>query len=358
VSVQAIAVGGNGGFGQPDLFPFPPIGGIFGGGAGGSANANASAIGGDSVSVQAIAVGGNGGVGQTFDNIGSPGGAGGSAIANSAGTATRNGVNVTSTANATGGTGGTGTTRGADGSAIATASASAVGSGVATANASALGSSGAATATSSSSGGLGKSVVASATSPVGGPASAFTQTTFGGGVSLPTSINPGQSYSVVNGFVGGPLTLALGAMGAGYGGSGESLTYQESADFQLGGQGTILLGFLNPISIGNGFDSSTFEIFVDGGLFLNLVFPDLASANDFFSHGIFDLGQFSGGVTDVELLFSETMSSTQGFGFTYAFTAAGFSGAVPEPSTWVMLLLGFAGLGFAFRRSRRKAAFA
>jgi hypothetical protein len=29
-----------------------------------------------------------------------------------------------------------------------------------------------------------------------------------------------------------------------------------------------------------------------------------------------------------------------------------------EPSTWAMMLLGFAGLGFAFRRSRRKAAFA
>ena len=32
--------------------------------------------------------------------------------------------------------------------------------------------------------------------------------------------------------------------------------------------------------------------------------------------------------------------------------------AVPEPSTWAMMLLGFAGLGFAFRRSRRMAAFA
>jgi hypothetical protein len=32
--------------------------------------------------------------------------------------------------------------------------------------------------------------------------------------------------------------------------------------------------------------------------------------------------------------------------------------AVPEPSTWAMMLLGLAGLGFAFRRSRRKAAFA
>jgi hypothetical protein len=32
--------------------------------------------------------------------------------------------------------------------------------------------------------------------------------------------------------------------------------------------------------------------------------------------------------------------------------------AVPEPSTWGMMLLGFAGLAFAFRQSRRKVAFA
>jgi hypothetical protein len=31
---------------------------------------------------------------------------------------------------------------------------------------------------------------------------------------------------------------------------------------------------------------------------------------------------------------------------------------VPEPSTWAMMLLGFAGLGFAFRQSRRKVSFA
>jgi hypothetical protein len=32
--------------------------------------------------------------------------------------------------------------------------------------------------------------------------------------------------------------------------------------------------------------------------------------------------------------------------------------AVPEPSTWAMMLLGFIGLGFAFRQSRRKVSFA
>jgi hypothetical protein len=34
------------------------------------------------------------------------------------------------------------------------------------------------------------------------------------------------------------------------------------------------------------------------------------------------------------------------------------SSAVPEPGTWAMMLLGFAGLGFAFRQSRRKVSFA
>ena len=35
-----------------------------------------------------------------------------------------------------------------------------------------------------------------------------------------------------------------------------------------------------------------------------------------------------------------------------------FQTAVPEPATWAMMLLGFAGLGFAFRQSRRKVSFA
>ena len=34
------------------------------------------------------------------------------------------------------------------------------------------------------------------------------------------------------------------------------------------------------------------------------------------------------------------------------------SPGVPEPSTWAMMLIGFAGLGFAFRQSRRKASLA
>jgi hypothetical protein len=41
------------------------------------------------------------------------------------------------------------------------------------------------------------------------------------------------------------------------------------------------------------------------------------------------------------------------------YIAGGVTVAVPEPSTWAMMMLGFAGLGFArYRRSRKAAAIA
>jgi hypothetical protein len=53
--------------------------------------------------------------------------------------------------------------------------------------------------------------------------------------------------------------------------------------------------------------------------------------------------------------------------FLYDPTSNGFMGlsgqdfsvsGVPEPATWAMMLLSFAGLGFAFRHSRRNVSFA
>jgi hypothetical protein len=55
-------------------------------------------------------------------------------------------------------------------------------------------------------------------------------------------------------------------------------------------------------------------------------------------------------LTEEYTITTSTPAFSEGFIF--------LSGAVPEPSTWAMMLVGFVGLGFAFRRSRRKAAFA
>jgi hypothetical protein len=51
-----------------------------------------------------------------------------------------------------------------------------------------------------------------------------------------------------------------------------------------------------------------------------------------------------------------TVSETNAFIFNNAFITASFQSDVPEPSTWAMMLLGFAGLGFAGYRASRKGA--
>jgi hypothetical protein len=57
-----------------------------------------------------------------------------------------------------------------------------------------------------------------------------------------------------------------------------------------------------------------------------------------------------------------TFSETEQFVITFSgaagITAGSQISAVPEPATWGMMLLGFAGLAFAFRQSRRKVSFA
>jgi PEP-CTERM motif len=55
---------------------------------------------------------------------------------------------------------------------------------------------------------------------------------------------------------------------------------------------------------------------------------------------------------------SGAFTSSAGFDQFQQPRISGIAAAVPEPSTWAMMLLGFAGLGFAFRQSRRKVSFA
>jgi hypothetical protein len=78
----------------------------------------------------------------------------------------------------------------------------------------------------------------------------------GGVVSLSNAIIPGQSFSVVSGSSFGPLTVANGSMGAGYGGTVASLTYQESVSFTQNG-GVFVLDLLSSDALGIGFDSVT-----------------------------------------------------------------------------------------------------
>ena len=137
----------------------------------------------------------------------------------------------------------------------------------------------------------------------------------------------------------------MGAVGV-----GGSVTYQESVDFTIDpSSGVFLLDLLDSSSLGTGFDSAIFQILLNGSLVEGRSFDSLGSAQLFFSNDLIDF-VLDSGANKVQLVFDETMSTGEGFSFNYD---AGGSGSVPEASTWAMMLLGLAGLGFAGYRSRK-----
>ena len=170
--------------------------------------------------------------------------------------------------------------------------------------------SGQALATSTTHRGAGQSVSASSSAPAGGNATAQTLSNFhGSGFGLP-GISAGTTVSQVTGQPSGFLLTpnlmtafalgsvdALGAMSIGYGGQGQSLTYQTTASFQFGygADRHLLLGFESQSSLGAGFDSSILHVFIDSLLAYERSFTSLADAQDFFDDNTIDLGMTSSG---------------------------------------------------------------
>jgi hypothetical protein len=245
---------------------------------------------------------------------------------------------------------------GGAGSATATGGASAVAAGSADAIASISNAkSGGAAASSRSNDGAGDEVLTTAGSPVGGPASAATKTAIATGEKPSVTLVAGQAQSVAALTPGG-RTFGAGAMSAGYGGEGESLTYTDGADFDFttAAAGTLYVDLVSNVSSGVGFDSLGLDIDVNGEQH-TYGFTNLASAEAFFDGNALDLGSFAVGSQVVEFTYTLTASESDfaGFGFTYNAAGLPIFPAVPETKTWVMTLLGFGSLAYAaFRRQR------
>jgi hypothetical protein len=126
----------------------------------------------------------------------------------------------------------------------------------------------------------------------------------------------------------------------------------------------ILFGSSSPIS-----PISAGQVFTDGTLADLLVTRDAtgqfsAYVNGDLAFSIPDLNsitRFSGPnniiyffIDDFQSLATHPTQLEAGSGFIDSITVQVFPSAVPEPSTWAMMLIGFVGLGFAFRQSRRK----
>lgn len=88
------------------------------------------------------------------------------------------------------------------------------------------------------------------------------------------------------------------------------------------------------------------SIFGSGGL---LGTVNTIGDNVFSTPYMVDLSAFTG-VTRIEI----TNTDPGGLGYDdFRFSFSDVTGAVPEPATWAMMLIGFGGMGIAFRRKRR-----
>jgi hypothetical protein len=391
------------------------MGGNGGNGGNGSANAGATSMNGGAAAT-ATGTGSAGGAGGTFFGSGKNGGNGGNGAADAS--ATTGSGPATATASATGGAGGNsgedildnGGNGGNGGNAVATASATATG-GAATATATAEGgaagavapggtgvigvagkgdatasattSGGAkaqslATATGSTATGLSTSetslsgitakTVASSSTESASTTNAIAQAGGGG----QTLVNPGQSayafatalpekpYSTaliggasnVAGALLGPREVVLGTsiLGASLSGDGSvSNTYSASSTFDFAPKGDLLLGLISPLDgAPTDFQQIDFTVTLNGAEVVDEIFTSLATADAFFADDVINLGSVSG-ATEIKFAYDLVAGGSGGYGMDLA-----FGGAVPEPSTWATMLIGFGGLGYAGLRRASK----
>ena len=135
-------------------------------------------------------------------------------------------------------------------------------------------------------------------------------------------------------------------------------TYSATSTFDFAYGGDLLLGLIDDQVSGFagevGFQSIEFTVVANGIEVLDKTFGSLTDAESFFHDDVIDLGAGLGPNIDLTFGYTLTADGPGGFGFDLA-----IGGAVPESSTWAMMLIGFAGLGFlGWRGSRNSAAHA
>jgi len=157
---------------------------------------------------------------------------------------------------------------------------------------------------------------------------------------------------------GGSDVLALMSIGAMQDGSIDFDSFSNSVRLsmdmsQLATQQDLILGFMNPVFTGNGFDSMSLQIYQESDLIIDQIFSDVFSADSFFNDQTFNSGGWSQGLVgalDLTILVDFDITSTGDsfyFDMTYGNSTTG-SGVVPIPAAvWlfasgILVLSGFA----------------
>jgi hypothetical protein len=163
------------------------------------------------------------------------------------------------------------------------------------------------------------------------------------------NLNGGSITNVAAGFVNGILVgpsahFSMGSI-TGFG----TVNLPISIQTVIASGGTMILeGGINPLNSITVTPSGV----VDMGQ--NVDIQSLFGSINIGSVGTLDLEGFNVTIQGVPLLPGLYKNGTND-SFVNVINSAG---AVPEPATWAMMLLGFVGLGFAFRQSRRKVSLA
>lgn len=146
--------------------------------------------------------------------------------------------------------------------------------------------------------------------------------------------------------------VGVGAMGARYPmeAGDVPVTSISSANFQFStaAPGYLTLGLFNPLTMDTGFTDLALTISNHGTQIFARSFDSLADAQLFFGDHALGLGLLGAGTQDLLVTAQFTLGEHGGFGFHYALGVS----AVPEPQTWMLMLLGSV---FVFRAGRRKA---
>jgi hypothetical protein len=122
---------------------------------------------------------------------------------------------------------------------------------------------------------------------------------------------------------------------------GTTHVYSSSTQFNftLAGSANLMVGLLGQQSLGAGFDLLKFVIDRNGSVVFSQTFSTLADAQGFFSDHALSLGSYAG-LQELTLSAELTASGAGGFGFGYVVGTGSPVVAVPEPATWLLLLLG------------------
>jgi hypothetical protein len=153
-------------------------------------------------------------------------------------------------------------------------------------------------------------------------------------------------------------------MSGGYGGSGSAATYEATAtfDFSTSKSEAPDLNLLSDSfaeSAGIAFDSLELQVVNEttSKNLASLSFTSSSAAEKFFNKGQVSLGLVGPGSQSIEIEYmlgynsGTSVAPGNGFSFTYDLVDPRVGAAVPETSTWAMMLVGFAGLAFAGYRA-------